>query len=90
VSGLLGREADLKAVTYRPEITLPVGSEERVLPATWPNGCCGFIIYKWMGELIRINQTQVTLRTENVPYGGAHSANQPVRSCVVMRVFLSR
>jgi hypothetical protein len=76
---------DLKAVTYRSEGTLTTGSEERVLPATWPNSCCvcgepatrledcTYIIYKWNGEMIRFNQTQVTLRIENVPYCGAHA-----------------
>jgi hypothetical protein len=76
---------DLKAVTYRPEVTLPVGSEERVLPASWPDGCCvcgepatrledrTYIVYKWKGELVRINQTQVTLRIEGVPYCGTHA-----------------
>jgi hypothetical protein len=77
--------ADLKAVTYRPEGALTTGSEERALPATWPNACCvcgepatrledrTYIIYKWNGDVIRINQTEVTLRIEGVPHCGAHS-----------------
>jgi hypothetical protein len=76
---------DLKQVTYIPEGTLITGSEVRVLHATWPNVCCvcgepvsrlkdrSFEIYKWNGELIRANQTRVTLQIDGVPYCGVHS-----------------
>jgi hypothetical protein len=76
---------DLKAVTYTPEGNLITASETRVLHATWPNACCvcgepasrledrDFLIYKWNGELIRANQTKITLRIDGAPYCGVHS-----------------
>ena len=76
---------DLKAVTYIPEGTLTTGSEDRVLHATWPNGCCvcgepasrledrALLVYKWNGNLVRINQTKIILQIEGVPYCNVHS-----------------
>jgi hypothetical protein len=76
---------DLKQVTYTPQGTLITGGEVRVLHATWPNVCCvcgepasrvedRYVeIYKWNGELIRVNQTKITLQINGVPYCGVHS-----------------
>ena len=76
---------DLKAVTYTPAGTLTTAAEERPLHANWPDACCvcgepatrledrAFLIYKWNGDLVRINQTQITLRIEGIPHCDVHS-----------------
>ena len=65
--------------------TLTTAGEERPLHANWPNACCvcgepatkfehrAFLIYKWNGDLVRINQTEIMLKIEDVPHCDVHS-----------------
>ena len=76
---------DLKAVTYTPAGSFVTGGEVRVLHAKWPDACCvcgeptsrredvSYNVYKWNGELVRVNQRRITLQFEGVPYCDVHS-----------------
>jgi hypothetical protein len=76
---------DLKAVTYQPMGTIVTSGEERQLHATWSNACCvcgepatrledrAFQIYKWNGDLVRVNQTKIILHVNGVPHCDVHS-----------------
>ena len=76
---------DLKAVTYTPAGSFVTGGEVRLLHAKWPNVCCvcgepasrveagSYDVYKWNGELVRVNQRRITLQFEGVPYCDVHS-----------------